>query len=270
MYLTTFVAAAGLQSRGRRFVTAFLLLAAAAAPTFAASNADGAKPKLGPLAIPIQQSHDYLRTHDAPDYWRLSPYYVSQMSNSACSLATVVMLVNALRGLPPLASDRLVTQTMLRDAVASNDWARQTEERGEGVTWAEFKAYVAASLKAYGLDADIESFRPADASEATLAELRRLLAANEGSDADIALIYYNQGVVTGDWDGPHTSPVGAYDAEHHQVLIMDVDRQWYGPYWTSDETLLAAMLRPTPREHGILAGEIGGVVRVTVKRGRVN
>jgi hypothetical protein len=30
------------------------------------------------------------------------------------------------------------------------------------------------------------------------------------------------------------------------VLIMDVDRQWYGLYWTSDETLLDAMLRPVP------------------------
>jgi hypothetical protein len=54
------------------------------------------------------------------------------------------------------------------------------------------------------------------------------------------------------------------------VLIMDVDRQWYGPYWTSDETLLDAMLRPVPPEHGILAGETGGVVRVTIRRGRLN
>ena len=60
------------------------------------------------------------------------------------------------------------------------------------------------------------------------------------------LIYYNQGVVTGDWDGPHISPIAAYDAERRRVLILDVDRQWYGPYWTSDEKLLEAMLRPAP------------------------
>ena len=93
---------------------------------------------------------------------------------------------------------------------------------------------------------------------------------NERSDTDIALVYYNQGVVTGDYDGPHISPLGAYDAEGRRVLIMDVDRQWYGPYWTSDETLLDAMLRPAPPEHGILAGETGGVVRVTIRRGRLN
>src|SRR3712207_8995568 len=42
---------------------------------------------------------------------------------------------------------------------------------------------------------------------------------------------------TGDWDGPHISPIGAYDAQRHQVLILDVDRQWYVPYWSGDEQL---------------------------------
>lgn len=255
-----------------RHVTAALLaiLVATAIAHADSLQADATKPKFGPDAIPIQQSHEYMRTHEAPDYWRLSPYYIPQMSSSACSLATVATLINALRGLPPLASDMLVTQTTLRDTVGSTDWARQTEEHGEGVTWAEFKAYVALSLKAYGLEADIETFKPADTSPATLAQLRRLLADNERTDTDIAIVYYNQGVVTGDYDGPHLSPIGAYDADGRRVLIMDVDRQWYGPYWTSDEKLLEAMLRPTSPEHGILSGETGGVVRVTVRKGRVN
>lgn len=255
----------------RGLILSLVLLVVAAAPAFADSLAtDASKPKLGPNATPIQQSHEYMRTHDAPDYWRLSSYYIPQMSNSACSLATVATLVNALRGLPALARESLVTQASLLDAVAIPDWARKTAEHGEGVTWEDFKTYLSTSLKAFGLEADIETFKPADASPATLAQLRALLADNERSDTDIALVYYNQGVVTGDYDGPHISPIGAYDVDARRVLIMDVDRQWYGPYWTSDETLLAAMLRPAPREHAILSGETGGVVRVTVKRGRLN
>jgi hypothetical protein len=255
----------------RSLALSLVVLAGAAAPAFAGSlDTNAAKPKLGPFATPIQQAHDYFRTHDAPDYWALSPYYMSQMSNSACSLAAIATLVNALRGLPALAHESLVSQTSLLDGVAIPDWTRKTAEHGEGVTWEELKAYLALSLTAFGLEADIETFRPMDASPAALAQLRALLADNERSDTDIALVYYNQGVVTGDYDGPHISPIGAYDVEARRVLIMDVDRQWYGPYWTSDETLLAAMLRPTPREHGILAGEIGGIVRVTIKRGRLN
>ena len=41
---------------------------------------------------------------------------------------------------------------------------------------------------------------------------------------------------------------------------MDVDREWYVPYWTADTTLLEAMLRPAPVEHGRLAGETGGLI----------
>jgi hypothetical protein len=67
-------------------------------------------------------------------------------------------------------------------------------------------------------------------------------------------------VLTGDWDGPHISPIGAYDRGAQQVLVMDVDREWYVPYWSPDAKLLDAMLRPAPAEHGPLAGEIGGLV----------
>jgi Phytochelatin synthase len=266
----TVAAAARLRLHARRLAFSLLALLVATAIAHADGPKVDARPKLGPNATPIQQSYQYLRTHDAPDYWRLSPYYVPQMSNSACSLATIATVINALRGLPALADQELVSQASLLAAVAIPDWDRKTAEHGEGVTWEELKTYLALSLKAFGLEADIETFRPADASEASLARLRQVLADNERSDVDIALVYYNQGVVTGDYDGPHVSPLGAYDTQGRRVLIMDVDRQWYGPYWTSDQTLLDAMVRPVPPKYGILAGETGGVVRVTIRRGRLN
>jgi hypothetical protein len=247
---------------------AFVLLALVASGAAAlADAADALKPKLGPHAVTIQQSHDYLRTHEAPDYWALSPYYVPQITGSACSLATVATLVNALRGLPPLSTDELVTQTTLLQAVGSDAWASETAANGDGVTFDEFKTYLSLSLKAFDLDADIEVFKPSDSSPATLAALRAMLADNEQSANDIALVYYNQGVVTGDWDGPHLSPIGAYDGDTRRVLIMDVDRQFYIPYWVSDEKLLEALLRPSPANQGRLAGETGGIVRVTMRPG---
>ena len=77
-----------------------------------------------------------------------------------------------------------------------------------------------------------------------------------------------RGVLTGDWDGPHISPIATYDVDLRHVLIMDVDRQWYIPYWSSDEKLLAAMLRPAPANMGVLAGQTGGLVRVRLKTAR--
>jgi len=264
-----------LKECGRRVLPCLLLLLVAAAPGYAdGSQPDNAKPKFGPHATSIQQSHEYLRTHRAPDYWALSPYYVPQISRSSCSLAAVTMLLNALLPLPARADQSLVSQSALLETLktkaqrAGEDWATKTADDGSGVTFADFRDYVRVSLKAYDLDAEVETFEPSDRSKATLRRLRSLLSRNERSGDDIALIYYNQGVVTGDWDGPHLSPIGAYDTRRRRVLIMDVDRQWYVPYWTSDEKLLEAMLRPAPPDQKVLAGQTGGVIWVKLRRPR--
>jgi hypothetical protein len=253
-----------LATLGRRIALALQCIAWLA---FTATSlvAEQPKPKLGPAAISLQQSHEYLQSHPAPDYWALSPYYVPQPTGSACSLAAITMLLNALRGLPGDAAGPLVTQQALLEAVGSKEWAEQTADRGSGVRWDEFEKYLRLSLEAYKLNTEFEILRPRDASVATLAQLKQLLIENETSDADIVLVYFDQGVLTGDWDGPHISPIAAHDADGGKVLIMDVDRQWYIPYWSSDEALLAAMLHPAPFERGRLAGETGGLVRVKRK-----
>ena len=58
------------------------------------------------------------------------------------------------------------------------------------------------------------------------------------ANRDIVLVYFDKGVLTGDWDGPHISPIATYDVDLRHVLIMDVDRQWYIPHWSSDELKL--------------------------------
>ena len=52
-------------------------------------SADTAKSKFGPDAVPLSQAVDYLRQHEAPDYWALSVYYVPQATSSACSVGRI-------------------------------------------------------------------------------------------------------------------------------------------------------------------------------------
>jgi Phytochelatin synthase len=230
-------------------------LAAGAAPAF-----EG-KPKLGPDAVPMTARTEHLRAQPAPDYWKLSAFYVPQFTSSACSVASVAMAVNFARGLPTGAETPIVTQSALLEAVGDETWTDKGAEGGAGVTFAEFVSVLQESLERYGIeDYAIEVIRPRDAGAASLAEMRQALAANEASDDDLILMYFNQGVLTGDWDGPHISPIGAYDQGAREVLIMDVDREWYIPYWSPDAKLLDAMLKPAPAEHGPLAGETGGLV----------
>ena len=242
----------------RGFLLTTLLLAGLwAEPVLALKG----KPKLGPEAVPITQQTDYLRTAPAPDYWKLSPFYVPQQTSSACSLASVVMALHALRGLPARSDERLITQSALLKKVAQAACVKPVAEGGSGVTFDGLVALVKKSLARFQLrDYGVEVIRPGDEQPETLARLRQALADNEASDRDVILVYFNQGVVTGDWDGPHVSPIGAYDASTGQVLILDVDREWYVPYWTADAQLLKAMLRPAPAEHGPLAGETGGLI----------
>jgi Phytochelatin synthase len=173
----------------------------------------------------------------------------------------MTMAVNFIRGLPVGAGEPIVTQNRLLSQISNAQWTGRVAEGGSGITFAEFVAVVRETLAAFHLhDHVVEVVRPRDDAPEALAVLRRALALNEASDRDIVLVYFNQGVLTGDWDGPHISPIAAYDQATRQVLIMDVDREWYVPYWTPDTQLLEATLRPAPAEHGRLAGETGGLV----------
>jgi Phytochelatin synthase len=219
------------------------------------------KPKFGPNAAPIFERTSYLRTAPAADFWKLNPFYVSQQTSSACSVASVTMAINFILGLPVGAEDPIVTQPLVLTKVADARWASEVAAGGSGVTFSEFVSVVNESLAIFRpRDYIVETIRPVDDTPGTLAMLRLTLATNEASNQDIVLVYFNQGVLTGDWDGPHISPIAAYDQEARQVLIMDVDREWYVPYWTGDTKLLEAILRPAPAEHGRLAGETGGLV----------
>jgi hypothetical protein len=219
------------------------------------------RPKFGPNAVPIFQQTAYLRAAPAPDYWGLNPFYGSQTTSSACSVASITMAINFMLGLPGGADEPIVTQASLLTKIDDTAWTSKVSEGGSGVTFAEFVSMVNESLAAFRLqDHAVDILRPVDVSPKTLAALRQTLTANEASDQDIVLAYFNQGVLTGDWDGPHISPIAAYDRETRQVLIMDVDREWYVPYWTTDTKLLEAMLRPAPDGVGPLAGETGGLV----------
>ncbi|WOI29744.1 MULTISPECIES: phytochelatin synthase family protein [Sulfitobacter] len=240
-----------------------LLSGAAFCGVLSSAMADENAPKLGPNATSLPEETDYLRQSSAPDYWAYSPFVKPQFSSSACSIAAVTAAVNGLRGLPKLAEDTVLTQTTLLETLEDSTWAGLSAEGGDGVTFSQLVEYTDKTLAALDMaDYQVETFKPTTADEATLEKLRAILAANESTAEDVLLIYFNQGVVTGDWDGPHVSLIGAYNAAKDRVLILEVDQEWYIPYWTSVPVLLEAMTKPTSAEHGVLENETGGFVHV--------
>lgn len=232
-------------------------LSVLAATLSTAALAEDDYAKLGPNAVLMSLAPDYLRQNAAPDFWAYSPFTKPQFTTSACSIASVTATLNGLRGLPAMASETVMSQTDLLELTGS-------AEGGDGVTFAQLVDFTTQAVAATGLDGyGVTGWQPATLEPSTtLDALRAALADNEATADNALMIYFNQGVVTGDWDGPHISLIGAYDAEADNVLILEVDQEWYTPYWTPVPVLLEAMVKPTSAEHGVLEGETGGLVSV--------
>jgi hypothetical protein len=213
-------------------------------------------PVAGATAVPLSQDNTYLRdpTHLAPDFWALVGYYVPQFSGAACSVATVAMIVNAAiragRSLNDV--DRNVTQADLLDKVDVVHWKDRVSTTGyfgqHGLSLAQLKSATEAALTTFGAkSASVEMVEAAPAGAGGIATFRAALAANEKKSSDFLIVHFLQNLVTGAPGGPypHISPIGAYDEAHRRVLLFDVDRDWYEPYWVADETLWRAMTQRT-------------------------
>lgn len=200
------------------------------------------KPKYGPEATRVSLSHEYFRSHAAPDFWVLAPYYVSQQDDKSCSLASVTMIVNAARAYENLsAEDQLATQPEVLKKAAVEDWKKDLGPIGKGVMLDELGRFAEAALRAYG-EAPIQvQTLHVDQSKESRQKVHELLLRNEESDRNFIIANFVQGSYTGDADVGHIAPVGAYDAQKKRVLIMDPDRQWYEPYWVSEKTFVDGM-----------------------------
>jgi hypothetical protein len=206
-------------------------------------NAQAAKPKYGPEATLLSKSHEYVAKHAAPDFWAMSPYYTAQQTGSACSIASVTMVVNAARsGQPLTADDELATQNSVLKKTANEAWTKAVGDHGGGVTLDQLGPDTEQALKAYGFaDAHADVVHVDDLSVKTKAALHSALVANEKSTKDFIILNFIQGAFTGDADVGHIAPLAAFDAQGKRALVMDPDRDWYEPYWVSEETLLKGM-----------------------------
>jgi len=201
------------------------------------------KPKYGREAKPLSQVHDYFKRADAPDYWAIAPYYVPQRDGKSCSLGSVTMVMNAARASKDLTTDdELVTQDRLLEKAGNEFWKSALGTLGRGVPLPKLGPIVEDSLRASGFSKfKVEVVHVENGSASNLVSLRQVLVENERSARDFIIANFDQGIYTGDTGGGHISPVGAYDSAKKRVLIMDTDRQWYEPYWVSDETFLRGM-----------------------------
>jgi hypothetical protein len=216
----------------------------------------------GTRAVPLSMDNAYFRVPQtaAHDYWSLASFYVPQYNGYACSAASVSMALNALLNARRERGD--ADENILQQALVENsgdaEWKALLSDPGlegrHGVTLAQLGRFSRKAFAAYGSTSAVVAVTMVESDDAGVIEaFRAALVLNERNKDDILLLHFAQDLVTGAPGGPyaHTSPVGAYDAKNRRVLIFDVDRQWYEPYWVSDIQLLKAMeLKTVAFGHG--------------------
>lgn len=214
-------------------------------------NDIGSTTLLTPLAL--DQAH--LRAHPAPNFWALMPHQLHQHTDSACSLASAVMVLNAARGLA--GHNRvggLVSEKRLLEKFSHTTWPSGVALDGGGRKLLELADHLEEALGFYDLPGwQIDRVPIAAADAAAGDALRAYLAAMEERPGYFPIANFHLDLFYGDGtDVGHFSPLAAYDAPRDRVLVIDVYKADYEPAWAPVDHLLKAMAKPC--EDGQLRG----------------
>ncbi len=199
--------------------------------------------RYAPGIVSILDSHAYISKNKALIYWKISPYYISQQNDRACSLATATMIVNAARSSQILTANQLLaTQNGLLSAVQDENWTKDVGINGTGETLDRLKSLLFKALEAYGLsDFTVEAIHLKNSEEESLALLRSALIEGEVTGKLFVVVNFDRKFFTDPMGGGHFAPVGSYDQQTKRVLIMDPDRESYEPYWVPEKLFMEGM-----------------------------
>lgn len=240
-----------------------MIWAIAVLGTLSFSSVSLAAPKYGPNAVPLTKNsdHEYFVKNQAPDYWAISSFYLPQPNERTCSATSFAMVLNALRSKQDLTSqDELITVQSLTEKYTDDRYKNAMMGSISGALLGKFdRSDVANTRLTEVLKMALNKLKmttPTTVVENHLVDEKNLsksrkefhdmLVKNEKSSDDFIILSFVQGMLTGDPEGMvgHVAPVGAYDEKKHMVLVMDPDRQWYGPYWSPEDQVFDAVADP--------------------------
>ena len=181
---------------------------------------------------------DCLRSSSGDVYLSLSEQFLTQSSPPSCGVATLAMVLNSLRVDPGRVWRkpwRWFTEEML---VSCFPLEKSLETLGLTIEHfgliAECNGAVAQTF--YGSNTSLEDFRSI---------VRALFS---GSRESRLVVAFDRAVL-GQTGTGHYSPIGAYHEQSDMVLVMDVARFKYPPYWVLVETMWRAMRTVDPETH---------------------
>lgn len=175
-------------------------------------------------------------------------YHVKQFHESACSVATVVSCINAIRSMDGDHIEPL-SQSQILDRVTTGHWKARMSDRGyrgrRGLPLPLLGQVVQDSIAAYDLAVkaveivQIPKTRAPGSPITTL--LKKRLENFERHGTGLIIIHFDQGALLPTLNIPHISPVGAYNPVDDQVTVLDVDPEVQRPYQVDFATFYRAL-----------------------------
>ncbi|MCX5481267.1 phytochelatin synthase family protein [Kaistia geumhonensis] len=180
-------------------------------------------------------------------YFPLAANFLTQKNQAFCGVASMVMILNALRVPAPEVPEYLPYRTFTQDNVlnaSTEAIVPQATILQKGMTLDQLGAVFAVKpvtvTVRHAADSSLEDFRR---------EARDALGTK---DRFVVVNYLRK--VMGQQTGGHFSPLAAYDAETDRFLILDVARYKYPPVWVTAADLFAAMDTPDSDNAGLTRG----------------
>lgn len=194
---------------------------------------------------PLSKNHSFFQSGGkGQQFWKLMPAYRAQKTDSSCSLASTTVVINAL--VPSEmqnAEKKIFNEEDLLALSGSTVWREATKMGGKGMALKALHQDIQTLLKNMKLDSKfaVNYFEMKNSNDAEV--FTQHLAEFERGQGYLILMY-GQGNIMGDKaQYPHYSPVGAYDKDRDQILMLDVDGDWYEPYWVSTKKMITSMTK---------------------------
>jgi hypothetical protein len=200
------------------------------------------QPRYAPGVVSIIQEHAYIQKHEAPIYWKISPYYLPQLTDASCSLTAATMVINALR-IPQMqyAYQKLATDNSVVHCINTDVWDDSVKQGGDGISLDQFGSYFKLATEAYHIEPlTLEVLHATNATDVAM-KFHQALVEGEHTGRTFIIVNFDQKFISGTESVGHFAPIGAYDATTKRVLIMDPDRELFEPYWIPEDLLFKSM-----------------------------
>ena len=197
-------------------------------------------------------------------YFPLAEQFVTQSDPSYCSLSSLSMVLNALNFDPKKVwkgAWRWVSEETLQCETKQKICGHSLENiKNGGLSFAQFESLARChGVKISSQRVFKEEIGTAEGNTG-IEKFRCLVDSISGDDKaeTFLVVNFSRGVLGQTGDG-HYSPIGGYHKEKGLVLVMDVARFKYPPYWVPLDVLWAAMAEPDskteePRGYFVISG----------------